>query len=320
MRALFIINPVSGKGDSVQRAALTAMHSLLADKILIQADVFYTRGKDDAKNKAAQAKDNNYDCVVAVGGDGTINEAVVGLYESNSKIPLAILPAGTVNDFAYSLGISPTADCLYDMVKNFTYKTVDIATFNGSFFLNVAAGGMLSDVAHSVPRDAKSSFGTIAYYWEGIKKLANLKFPTSKLAFTIDGGEKEIFDNFFFIITNSRSVGGFHKIANQAKLDDGYLDMYIVKNLNLASASVLATKVLSGKLDTDKHTEFRKVKEVYIEAAEDINEYHVDYDGENGGGLPLHVKVVPQAVNLLLPSKSKQTPKMFIESEEEENQ
>lgn len=320
MRALFIINPVSGKGDSVQRAALIAMHRLLADQVLEQVDLFYTRGKDDAMNKAAEAKNGNYDCVVAVGGDGTINEAVLGLYTSGSKIPLAILPAGTVNDFAYSLGIDSTADCLYDMVKNFTYKTIDIATFNGSYFLNVAAGGMLSDVAHSVPRDAKSSFGTIAYYWEGIKKLANLKFPTSKLAFTIDGGEKEVFDNFFFIITNSKSVGGFHKIASQAKLDDGYLDMYIVKNLNLLSASALATKVLSGHLDQDKNTEYRKVKEVYIEAAEEIDEYHVDYDGENGGGLPLHVKIVPQAVNMLIPTKSSRTSGMFIESEEDENQ
>ena len=130
MRALFIINPVSGKGDSVQRAALIAMHRLLGDQILEQVDLFYTRGKDDAMNKAAEAKNGNYDCVVAVGGDGTINEAVLGLYTSGSKVPLAILPAGTVNDFAYSLGIDSTADCLYDMVKNFTYKTIDIATFN----------------------------------------------------------------------------------------------------------------------------------------------------------------------------------------------
>ena len=319
MRALFIINPVSGKGNA-QKAALEAMHNLLKDKKISQADVFYTRGNDDAYNKAITAQEQGYDFVVAVGGDGTINEAVLGLYRSASTIPLAILPAGTSNDFAYSVGIKATAPCLYNMVESFTYKTVDIASFNNSYFLNVAAGGMLSDVAHSVPRDTKSKFGMVGYYTVGLKKLAHINWPTTKLAFTIDGKEREIHDNFFFFISNSKSVGGFHKIAEHALLDDGYLDLYIVDKINILQAPGVATRVLNGTLEDNPHAQYYKVKEVYVEAAEEIDEYHVDYDGENGGGLPLHVKIIPKAVNLLIPTNVKRAQKMFTSQEQDQNQ
>lgn len=319
MYALFIINPVSGSGKA-QNAALSAMQMLLKDGTLSQADVFYTRGKDDAYNKALTAQETGYDFVVAVGGDGTINEAVLGLYKSNSTIPLAILPAGTSNDFAYSVGIKPTAPCLYNMVKSFIYKTIDIASFNDSYFLNVAAGGMLSDVAHSVTRDTKTKYGMVGYYTVGLKKLAHINWPTTKLIFTIDGKETEVHDNFFFFVSNSKSVGGFHKIAPKATLDDGYLDLYIVDKINIVQAAGVAVRVLNGSLEENVHAEYHRVKELYVRPAEEIDEYHVDYDGENGGGLPLHVKVIPKAVNLLIPTNVKRTEKMFTPQGQDQNQ
>ena len=156
MRGLFIINPSSGKQTN-QAKALQAMHELLRDQIIEEATVFYTRGKLDARNKAFEAKRQDCDFIVAVGGDGTVNEVVSGIHMSGSGIPLAILPSGTSNDFANSVGISPTAHCLYHLIKDYNAVAADIGRFNErDYFLNVTAGGILSDVAHSVSIEAKT--------------------------------------------------------------------------------------------------------------------------------------------------------------------
>ena len=166
MRGLFIINPSSGKQTN-QGKALQAMHELLKDQVIEEAVVFYTRGKGDARKQAYEAKREEYDFVVAVGGDGTVNEVVSGLHLRGSGIPLAIFPSGTSNDFARSVGISPTVYCLYHLIKDCHAVAADIGRFNDrDYFLNVTAGGILSDVAHSVSVEAKTLFGKTAYVAE----------------------------------------------------------------------------------------------------------------------------------------------------------
>lgn len=97
MKALFIINPSSGK-QNVEATLQEIMSTLILKQITSSIDVFYTKKKDDAKYRAAELKPGEYDYVVSVGGDGTLNEVANGLVTSGSNIPLAIISAGTVND------------------------------------------------------------------------------------------------------------------------------------------------------------------------------------------------------------------------------
>lgn len=99
MKALFIINPSSGK-QNIEATLQEIMSTLILKQITPHIDVFYTKKKDDAKHRAAALKPGEYDYVVSVGGDGTLNEVSNGLVVSQSNIPLAIISAGTVNDFA----------------------------------------------------------------------------------------------------------------------------------------------------------------------------------------------------------------------------
>ena len=312
MRGLFIINPSSGKQTN-QARALQAMHELLNDQIIKQATVFYTRGKEDAKTKAYEAKREDYDFVVAAGGDGTVNEVVSGLHMSGSGLPLAILPSGTTNDFATSVGIAPTVHCLYQLIKNFNVVAADIGRFNDKdYFLNVTAGGILSDVAHSVSVEAKTLFGKTAYVAEAVKKVSENHFKTTPLLFEMDG-DREVFDVFFFILANSKSVGGFPKICIDAKINDGYMDLCVVKNVDLLTELPVLTQIQAGTHIHNKLVEYRQVRDLKIFPTEESGEFHLDCDGEYAGELPLHAEVLQGGINLLLPLANGRTKKIVME-------
>ncbi len=315
MRGLFIINPSSGKQTNQSRA-LQAMHELLNDQVIEEATVFYTRGKSDARDKAFAAKREDYDFVVAVGGDGTVNEVVSGLHKSGSGIPLAILPSGTTNDFATSVGITPTVHCLYQLIKNYHAVAADIGRFNDrEYFLNVTAGGILSDVAHSVSVEAKTIFGKTAYVAEALKQVSSNWFRTTPLLFEMDG-EREVFDVFFFILANSKSVGGFPKICIDAKINDGYMDLCVVKNIDALTALPVLTQIQAGKHIHNKLVEYRQVRDLRIFPTEETTEFHLDCDGEYAGELPLHAEVLQGGVRLLLPVENMKTKKIVMEEED----
>lgn len=315
MKGLFIINPSSGKQVN-QGKAIQALTELLRDGIIDEGTVFYTRGKDDAKNRVIEASKEDFDFVVAVGGDGTVNEVVAGLYVSGSKIPMAIMPSGTTNDFATSVGISPTVIGLYYLIKDFIVVPTDIGRFNDAeYFLNVAAGGILSEVAHNVSIESKTLLGKTAYITKGMKVIAEKGFKTTPLIFEIDGVREE-HDVYFFIIANSKSVGGFSEICTDAKINDGYMDLCIIKNLDMINAVPVFTSILSGTHKNNKNVEYRQARDIKIFSLNEDAVFHLDCDGEYAGQLPLHVEVLREGINLLVPSESRKT-KEIIASQEE---
>ncbi len=310
MKGLFIINPSSGKQNN-QAKALQAMHELLTDKVIKEASVFYTRGKDDAKERAYAARKEEYDFIVAAGGDGTVNEVVSGLHMSGSGIPVAIMPSGTTNDFASSVGISPTSYCLYNLIKDRNAVAADIGRFNEKqYFLNVAAGGILSDVAHSVSIEAKTYLGKAAYIANGIGTVFKNGLRTTPLLYEMDG-QREIIETFFFILANSKSVGGFSRIGAEAKINDGYMDLCIVKKVDPLNVLPLLIQIQTGTHVHNKYVEYRYVRDLKIMPAEGTGEFHLDCDGEYAGELPLHAEVVQGGVNLLLPAQNDKTERIL---------
>ena len=303
VKGLFVINPSSGKQVN-QAKALQAMSDLLKDGIIDEASVFYTRKQDDAKNRAMTAKTDGYDFIVAVGGDGTVNEVVSGMLCGSGSIPLAIMPSGTTNDFATSAGIEPTVYCLYNLIKDFKVVTADVGILNGGkYFLNVVAGGILSDVAHNVSVEAKTLFGKTAYMAEGVATVTTNGLKTKKLIMEIDGIEETI-DVFFFILANSKSVGGFSKICVDAKINDGFMDLCIVKSLDILNVVPAFLQIINGTHKNNKHIEYHQIKKLKIKPADGESDFHLDCDGEYAGVLPADIEVTKAAVKLLLPAEN----------------
>ena len=171
MKGLFIINPSSGRQNFIDKIKEIA-GMLVIDQICNTIDVFYTEKQDDALNKAAALEKGQYDFVVAVGGDGTLNEVINGVVLSQSNTPVAVISAGTVNDFATYLNLPQTPKEFCDMIADFKLKKVDVGKVNEKYFINVVAAGLLSDTGFKVSKDKKAVMGKLAYYLEKVNLQA----------------------------------------------------------------------------------------------------------------------------------------------------
>lgn len=303
MKGLFVINPSSGRQnfkDNLNRIA----GKLIMDKIVPTIDVFYTKKKNDAKNRVALLSKGEYDFVVSVGGDGTLNEVVNGLILSGSNIPLAIISSGTVNDFASYLELPGASDVdrFCEMIKNFKLKEVDAGQVNDEYFINVIAGGILTDIAYKVPKDRKAIFGKMAYYLEGALELPKQFFgDLMHLEFEVEGKVRRE-DVSVFIVANSRSVGGFKDAIPMASVSDGKLDILILKKVEFYQVSNLLFKFLQGEHPQHPSIEYLQTDEIKIREIGDRTDISIDYDGELlEDGLPIHIKVIPKALQIIIP-------------------
>ena len=300
MKGLFIINPSSGK-QNIDSMLREIMATLILHQICSHVDVFYTKGKDDAKNRAAELKPGDYDFVVSVGGDGTLNEVTNGLILSESNIPMAIISAGTVNDFATYMKLPQTADGFCQMIKDFQTKKVDVGRVNNEYFINVLAAGMLTDIAYKVPKDKKAVLGKMAYYLEGVKEFPKQLSQNMTLTFNSKeySGTEDI---MLFLVANSKSVGGFADAAPLASVSDGYLDVMIIKKMALLTeAPDLIFKLFQGEHPKHPSIEYFQTKELSVLPTEQTAGIAIDYDGEIlEEGLPVDISIVPEALNLII--------------------
>jgi len=303
MKGLFIINPSSGRQNFKENLTQIA-GKLIMDQIASTIDVFYTEQKDDAKNRVSLLKKGDYDFVVAVGGDGTLNEVVNGLILSKSQIPLAIISSGTVNDFATYLKLPSASETesFCEMIREFKLKDVDAGKINDEYFINVVAGGILTDIAYKVPKDRKAIFGKLAYYMEGALELPKTLFgDLMELEYEVNG-EVHQEPVTLFLVANSRSVGGFKDAVPMASVSDGMLDILILKRVGLFHVSDLVFKFLQGEHPQHECIEYMQADKITIREKSDKTDISIDYDGELlEGGLPVHIQVVPKALKILVP-------------------
>ena len=305
MKALFIINPSSGT-RTMQRMAYSLAHVLTVEQILSSVTITCTTCKGDAMRKAAAIRAGEYDFVLGAGGDGTISEIVNGIVTGGSGTPLVILPAGTCNDFANSLGLPRSVDTMRKMIAAFHTVPVDIGRLDNNYFLNVAAGGSLSSVAHRVPTQSKTTFGRLAYALEGAKEIANFDNNQScPVVIEYDGNRIET-DVFLVVIANSRSAGGFQNIAPKAKINDGLLDICIIKRPPPLDILPLVAQIQMGAhVDSSKYITYFQTKKLTLTAVDTDVPFPLDYDGEQGGMLPMTAEALPAGITLVVPKNSK---------------
>ncbi|QER67091.1 diacylglycerol kinase [Paucilactobacillus nenjiangensis] len=281
-RARVIYNPTSGRG------ALTGdLVEILAtyEQAGYETSAYATvPAPDSTEAEARRAAKDGFDLIVAAGGDGTINEVVNGIAGLRRRPMMAIIPAGTTNDYARALGI-PRDDpvgAAKVILKNKTLK-MDIGRAGKKYFINIAAGGLLTELTYDVPSQTKSLFGYLAYIVKGAELLPRIKPIEMDIKF--DGGEYRGNASMFFLaLTNS--VGGFEQIVPDASLDDGKFTMIIVKTANVVEIMQLMTKVLNGGRHVDDpRIIYRKTSTVTAKPIS--NRMMINLDGEYGGDAPM---------------------------------
>ncbi len=301
MNAKVIINPSSGH-RTVQSSILKLIEKLKSEKTIQRADIFHTKGKNDAYLEALNLSEKDADIIIAVGGDGTVNEVVNGIIKGRHKTPLAIFPAGTANDFANHIGMTQDLDKFCEVIrKGITVKS-DVGFSGDKYFINVASGGLLTEVAHNVSPKAKSILGHMAYLIEGAKELT--LFPELKsVKLRISTEEKTIEDDILlFIVSNSSGVGGFRNVSPNASISDGLLDVLVIHKQNFIEMMNLFIQLNAGTHIENSKISYFQTKKINIEC-EDDNCVIMDIDGEKGDKLPIEIGVLPKAVNLFVTEK-----------------
>ena len=217
-RMLWILNPHAGRGAMSGKiiGCVTAFQQAGYD-----VTIYITQGAQDA-TRVARERAGEFDRIVCAGGDGTLNEVITGLMQAETRPVLGYVPAGTTNDFAFSLGISKVPAEAAVIAAGDTLQALDIGRFNDRYFNYIAAFGAFTEVSYETPQQTKNIFGRAAYIIEGIKALTNIKTYHIR----VNSAETQMEDDFIYgMVTNTVSVGGFKTIRpDGVALDDGLYD------------------------------------------------------------------------------------------------
>lgn len=282
-KALFIINPHSGKG-LIKNHVLEILDILVKDGY--EVTVYPTQGKEDA-SRAMRERKKSYELVVCSGGDGTLDEIVTGMIQSGFKTTIGYIPAGSTNDFANSLKIPSTMKKAAEVVVDGTVFSCDVGRFNDDVFVYIAAFGLFTEVSYGTPQEMKNMLGHIAYILEGVKHLQNIKSYHLKVTSVSENGEERVIEDDFIygMVTNSYSVGGFKSIAGNVfkgriALNDGLFEVTLIKMPKnpMELNSILAALAIQN-IDTEYMYSF-KAGSLTVESEEEIA---WTLDGEFGG-------------------------------------
>ncbi|MFD2760203.1 diacylglycerol kinase [Lentibacillus juripiscarius] len=291
-RARIIYNPTSGR-EAFKRELPTVLER--CEIAGYETSAHATTCEGDATKAARAAAERHFDLVIAVGGDGTINEVINGLAEQEYRPKLGIIPTGTTNDFARALWIPRDIGKAVDVILAGRSMFLDIGRVNHHYFMNIAGGGKLTELTYEVPSKLKTMLGQLAYYMKGIEMLPSLKPTHARIEYD---GEVIDEDIMLFLVSNTNSVAGFEKLAPDAKMDDGYFDLMILKKMNLAEFVRIATLAQRGAHLEDKRIIYAQAKHITVETDDKMQ---LNIDGEFGGMLPGEFLNLPRHIEVFAP-------------------
>ena len=284
----FIYNPYSGEGAILKEIdKIIDMHQKKGYTIIPYR---IERGVDI--KEAFKDIDEFYKYILIAGGDGTIDSVVNAMKQEGIELPIGILPVGTANDFARFLGMTNNIDNDIEKILNSEPMKIDIGHVNDKYFVNVLSTGLFTDVSQKTDTNLKNTLGKLAYYIKGIEQLP--KFRSLDVKITANG---KIYDTpmYLILVFNGQTAGGF-KIALDAKVDDGLLDVFILKSCHIAEFIHVFLKFMMGEHMDGPRVEYVKTKELLIESTEGIV---TDIDGEKGPDFPLRVSCIKDGIEVL---------------------
>ena len=284
----FIYNPYSGENIILHELdKVMKLHQEKGYQV-----VPYRIQKDKDIDEAFDIIDKDYKYVLVAGGDGTVDSVVNAMMNRGIDLPIGILPVGTANDFGKFIGIPSDVTKACNQILESEPKAVDIGKINDKYFINVASSGLFTDVSQKTDLNLKNTIGKLAYYLKGIEEIPNfrrLKVHLKSKEVDFDG------EMYLILVFNGQTAGNF-KLATRADVNDGYLDVIMIKAVPIIEILPLFIKILKGEhLDSDKVIYF-KTDDILIESEEDIV---VDIDGEKGPDFPLRIRCIKGGMKVL---------------------
>ncbi len=299
--AKLIVNPAAGAGKTAKR--WPQIKSYL-EKMGLRYEHVLTEAPGHAVTLAADAVKKGYELIVSVGGDGTINEVVNGLYQSGSlkDVTLGIIGTGTGSDYIRTIGIpqKPEDACLRlpDSVK----RTLDLGCVeynNGGspvkrLFVNFAGCGFDAEVARATKKNFKA-LGSVPSYLAGLFSTF-LTYQGSKVSLKIDG-EENSGRIFAVIVSNGKYGGGKMKVAPDADPGDGFFDVVRIGDLDKLDLLSSLPRIYRGTHTTHPKVSIKRAREIEIHS---VQKMPLQADGELLGETPARFSILPQALNIIV--------------------
>jgi diacylglycerol kinase (ATP) len=284
----FIHNPVSGVRKFNHFEELVRQY-LDLDKF--DYSLWETKSPKDAMRLASAAVQEKFEIVIAVGGDGTINEVIQGL--GNAEIILGIIPGGSGNGLARHLEIPLEPEKAIQLINKFNTKKIDIATINGYPFASIAGLGFDARVASKYRKVRRR--GLYGY----ARVIAMEFFRYREREYTITFDDQQITRKALLVsIANSNQFGYNTIIAPTSRADDGLLDVVIMKKFPLGELPRMISLLFTGKIDQASYYESFKTKELFIVRKRGKR---VNIDGEAiRMGREIFVRIQPAAIKVIV--------------------
>lgn len=294
-KLLLIMNPNAGTKRA--NKYLTDILVLFA-KYGYETKVCLTAGRGDGHNIAKKFSPE-YDLVVCIGGDGTFNETVGGLYESGSKVPLGYIPAGSTNDFGSGLGFSKRILQAAEDIMNGTTRNIDIGKFNERYFSYTASFGVFTKVSYTTSQSIKNALGHLAYLLEGIKELSSIRSEHIKIK--VNGNIIED-DYIFGAICNSTSLGGVLTLnPDVVDLSDGMFEILLIKMpKNIIDLNAIIFALNNKDYSSTDMIYFCSVSSAQIEADRTVS-WTLDGEYMEGSNV-ISMENIHDAITLIVPS------------------
>jgi YegS/Rv2252/BmrU family lipid kinase len=291
-KVLLFYNPRAGNGVVVNNLDRIIAAFQRKRKVLIPVRVDKGINLD---NVFEDFRARGFSKAVAAGGDGTVNAVVSSMIKCGVDIPLALLPAGTANDLARYFKIPTSFNNMLKIAVSDNTVRMDVGLANGRPFVNVLAAGVLVDASQKTDPVAKNALGLVAYYLQALSDLPKIRPIPVKVTLPDEVIET---DMNAILILNGRGAGGFRHVVPHSVINDGMLEVMLVRNVPFVNWAPLILSVLTGQPDNNKFISFYSTPSVTIESPEEIV---TDLDGEKGVPLPVDVEVLPGRLEVCVP-------------------
>jgi len=305
VKTIVIVNPQAGNGRTEK--IWPNIESAL-EKSIGSFEVLQTTCRGDATDLSRKILKEDAARIVAVGGDGHLNEVLNGFIENdlpvNAESRLSFVMTGTGCDFQRSLGISGKWQNAVADLKDAKVRKIDVGkvTYTAAdktqkirYFDNIASFGLSGAVDHCLEHSRLRDYlgGSPLFLWATIKTV--FTHPNQGIRFRIDDGPEEEICSRLGLLANGRYFGGAMHAAPEAELDDGLLDLLMLKEISVAKFLWHLPKIYKGTHLKIPEIFFQKVRKFTAESSEQVI---LDIDGESPGYLAATFEVLPKILNL----------------------
>lgn len=294
-RAILLYNKVSGRGS---------ITNCIDDILAIFRDSDYTITAelmrfDYSKDENPFLGREDLDLVIIAGGDGTVNHIVNEIKTWGVKAAIAVIPAGTANDFAFAIGMDRDPLAAANQIATGSYDWVDCGYVNGLYFVNIFSFGIFTTTSQRTPHEQKNRFGRFAYLLQAIRDFRNL----NSIDLTVITDKRTYHINSLMMLVLNGATAGGYRLVHNSNVSDGMLDCLILKSCSLLTSTIAMIRILLGGKPS-------AVKRIRTRTLQVLCPSYVptDADGERGVDFPLNIECLHKELRIITPIPKKTLP------------